>query len=74
MAEANRIDDKKLLVRRMTSHARLPEHGTGLAAGLDLYSAYNYIIARKSNILVKTDIQVQFPSGVYGRVSSRSGW
>ncbi|GFY57760.1 deoxyuridine 5'-triphosphate nucleotidohydrolase, partial [Trichonephila inaurata madagascariensis] len=44
-----------------------------LAAGYDLYSAYDYVVPAQGKVLAMTDIQVQVPPGHYGRVAPRSG-
>ena len=44
-----------------------------MAAGYDLKSAYNVVVPAEGKALVKTDIQIQLPSGCYGRVAPRSG-
>lgn len=36
-------------------------------------SAYDYKITAKGKALIKTDIQIELPSGCYGRVAPRSG-
>ncbi|RWR99558.1 dUTP pyrophosphatase-like protein, partial [Dinothrombium tinctorium] len=43
------------------------------SAGVDLYSAHDYIIRAKGKALIKTDIQLLFPPGCYGRIAPRSG-
>ena len=62
-----------LRVAKLSEHAFLPTHGSKLAAGFDLYSAYDYTIAAGARIVCKTDIQVAVPEGTYGRVAPRSG-
>ena len=44
-----------------------------MAAGYDLYSAYDYDIPAHGKIVAKTDIQVGVPDGTYGRIAPRSG-
>ncbi|XP_023237527.1 deoxyuridine 5'-triphosphate nucleotidohydrolase-like [Centruroides sculpturatus] len=58
---------------KLTKNAYAPTKGSKLAAGYDLYSAYEYIIPSMGKELVKTDIQVAIPEGCYGRVAPRSG-
>lgn len=58
---------------KMTEHAFTPTRGSKLAAGYDLYSAYEYTVPAKEKILAKTDIQIAVPHGCYGRVAPRSG-
>ena len=44
-----------------------------MAAGYDLRSAYDAIVPAEGKALIKTDLQIQLPSGCYGRVAPRSG-
>ena len=62
-----------LQVAKLTDKAIIPTRGSSAAAGLDLYSAYEYIIPAKNRALIKTDIQVKVPTGTYGRIAPRSG-
>lgn len=36
-------------------------------------SAYDYVVPARGKLLVKTDIQIEVPTGCYGRVAPRSG-
>ena len=47
--------------------------GSSLAAGYDLYSAYDYEIPAYGKLIAKTDIQIRVPDGTYGRIAPRSG-
>ena len=47
--------------------------GSKLAAGYDLYSAYDYIVPSQGKVMAKTDLSVRVPDGTYGRVAPRSG-
>jgi dUTP pyrophosphatase len=67
------MEDDTLKVAKLTEHAIVPTRGSALAAGYDLYSAYDYVIPANGKILAKTDIQVKVPHGTYGRVAPRSG-
>ncbi len=58
---------------KLTEHAFAPTKGSALAAGYDLYAAYDAVIPPKGKTVVKTDIQVAVPPGCYGRVAPRSG-
>ena len=40
---------------------------------MDLYSAYNYIIAAHRKRLCSTELQLEIPEGCYGRIAPRSG-
>ncbi|RWS29003.1 deoxyuridine 5'-triphosphate nucleotidohydrolase-like protein [Leptotrombidium deliense] len=62
-----------LKFKKITANAIKPTRGSQLAAGYDLYSAYDYLIPAKGKEIVKTDLQVMVPDGCYGRVAPRSG-
>lgn len=76
MAKTGKIEDNLkiyLRVKRLSEHAILPTRHSKLAAGYDLYSAYDCVIPSRGKLLVKTDIAIGIPSEHYGRISSRSG-
>ena len=58
---------------KLSPNATAPTRGSKQAAGIDLYSAYDYVIPSNERILVKTDIQIAVPDGCYGRIAPRSG-
>ena len=72
-------DSKKLRSTPILQFAKLSENaykstrGSALAAGHDIYSAYDYVISSKGKQLCKTDIQIACPDGCYARVAPRSG-
>jgi dUTP pyrophosphatase len=43
------------------------------AAGLDLRSAYDVVIAAGWKELIKTDLEIKSPAGCYGGIAPRSG-
>ncbi|KAG7189126.1 hypothetical protein KM043_008694 [Ampulex compressa] len=47
--------------------------GSNKAAGYDLKSAYEYVVPAQGKQLVATDLQVEVPTGTYGRIAPRSG-
>lgn len=53
--------------------ARAPTRGSPGAAGYDLFSIEDIIIAPGKRAVVKTGIILEIPEGVYGRVAPRSG-
>jgi len=58
---------------KLSPNAYTPTRGSALAAGFDLYSAYDYVVASKGKLVALTDIQIALPPGCYGRVAPRSG-
>lgn len=63
----------KLKVKKLSDNAYLPTRASPKSAGLDLYSAYEYILPANGKVLVKTDLMIILPKGTYGRIASRSG-
>ncbi|GIX89226.1 hypothetical protein CEXT_760781, partial [Caerostris extrusa] len=57
-----------LRVAKLTSNAKIPTKGSKLAAGYDLYSAYDYTVPSQGKVLAMTDIQIQVPPGHYGQL------
>ena len=62
-----------LKIAKFSDRAIIPTRGSSLAAGYDLYSAYDYTVLPWGKCLIKTDLQIIFPPGTYGRVAPRSG-
>ena len=58
---------------KLTDQAFAPTRGSKLAAGYDLYSAYDCEVPAHGKFCVKTDLQISVPSGCYGRIAPRSG-
>ncbi|XP_064471975.1 deoxyuridine 5'-triphosphate nucleotidohydrolase-like [Ornithodoros turicata] len=58
---------------KLSPNAYVPTRGSKKAAGYDLYSAYDYVVAPHEKALCMTDIQIEVPEGCYGRVAPRSG-
>merc|ERR1711988_2046174 len=63
----------KMQVCKLSEHAMVPTKGSKLAAGYDLYSAYDYVIPAQGKVIAKTDISIRVPDGTYGRIAPRSG-
>jgi dUTP pyrophosphatase len=62
-----------ILYEKITENGFCPTKFSKLAAGYDLYSAYDYIVPKRGKNLIKTDIRVAIPKGCYGRIAPRSG-
>ena len=62
-----------LRVKKISEHATLPVRGSDGAAGYDLASAYDYVVPARGKELVKTDLSMAIPEGMYGRIAPRSG-
>ena len=64
-------EEKVLYFKRLSDHSIPPTRGSEMAAGYDLYSAYDVTIPAHGKALIKTDIAVSLPEGCYGRVAPR---
>jgi dUTP pyrophosphatase len=62
-----------LKVKKLVSHAIIPQRSTTGAVGYDLHSSEGYVILPGHRAVVSTGLSFEFPSGVYGRVAPRSG-
>ena len=59
--------------KKLLDHAKAPTRATPLAAGTDLYSAFEYFIPPKGKVTIDTGIQLVIPTGHYGRLAAKSG-
>lgn len=57
----------------LTEYAQKPKRGSEFSAGIDLRSAYEYLVPANGNKLIKTDWKIQYPDGYFGKICSRSG-
>jgi dUTP pyrophosphatase len=62
-----------LRVRRTNSAAVLPRRSTEHSAGYDLFGLDDVYLEPQTVKLVKTGIEIEIPSGYYGKIESRSG-
>ncbi len=57
---------------RLSNEAQAPWRASPSAAGLDLCSAYYYVVPANGQKLCFTDLQIEFPENTYGRIAPRS--
>jgi dUTP pyrophosphatase len=73
----NLTNDMTLSVKLMSPNAQIPTYGSGYAAGLDVYSAYDYTIPSHTRMMINTDIAMSWEGddamNYYLRVAPRSG-
>jgi dUTP pyrophosphatase len=62
-----------LSFKQLDPRAVLPQRGSALSAGLDLYSIQEITIQPKQRGMAKTGLAVAIPPGFYGRIAPRSG-
>jgi dUTP pyrophosphatase len=64
---------RKLLVKLLDPSAKPPTRGSPGAAGYDIYTIEDYILAPKERKVFKTGIAMEIPEGLYGHTCERSG-
>jgi len=62
-----------LLVKFLTSNAKLPTRASAFSAGYDLSSVENTVVPARQRKLIKTGLSFTIPVGHYGRIAPRSG-
>ena len=62
----------KLCFKKLIGNVRAPRRGTDGSVGYDLYVAEEAVVPPLSHKLIRTDIALSFPPGLYPRVASRS--
>lgn len=62
-----------LIVKFLTSNAKLPTRASALSAGYDLSSVENTVVPARQRKLIKTGLSFTIPEGHYGRIAPRSG-
>uniref|UniRef100_A0A6G3MKC4 Deoxyuridine 5'-triphosphate nucleotidohydrolase n=1 Tax=Henneguya salminicola TaxID=69463 RepID=A0A6G3MKC4_HENSL len=62
-----------LKVKLLSFDSKLPQRGSEMCAGYDLFSSAECLIIARSRGVVSTGISIAVPSGTYGRVAPRSG-
>jgi dUTP pyrophosphatase len=62
-------------IKRLTETARIPERGSSLAAGYDLFAdiAEDITIAPHTTVMIGTGVAVAIPEGYFGGIFARSG-
>lgn len=63
----------KMNVLKLSISATLPSKSTSASAAFDLSAAHAACIPPGENGLIFTDLSIEFPPGVYGRIAGRSG-
>ena len=66
-------DSEPLNFQSLHPDSLLPTRGSLYAAGLDLYSIEDVLLAPNERCLVRTGLAVAIPDGYYGRIAPRSG-
>jgi dUTP pyrophosphatase len=62
----------RLKIRRLDSTVSLPSYGTNEAAGFDLASAYDVVVAPRQIALVRTGLVIEVPTGYFLAIFARS--
>ena len=68
------LGDNQLLVKFVSSHAKLPTRGSESAAGYDLYASEGAILPPSSRQFIDTGIAIAMKNrNLYARIAPRSG-
>ena len=59
--------------KKLDPRAVLPQRGSALAAGLDVFAIEDVKIGPKQRAAARTGLAVAIPAGFYGRIAPRSG-
>ena len=70
---ATEHEQEELLVTLLCESAKPPVRASAGAAGYDLFSSSDTLLAPRGRALAETGIAVAVPAGCYGRVAPRSG-
>ena len=62
-----------LRFKKLDQRAVLPQRGSALAAGLDIFSIEDVEIPPRQRAAARTGLAVAIPAGFYGRIAPRSG-
>ena len=65
--------DDSLLIKLLSSKAKMPTKESRMAAGHDLYAMEEVLIPARGQTLVDTGLAVGFPRRTYARIAPRSG-
>lgn len=63
----------EIQLHKTHQHARIPQKGTELSAGYDLYASESGTINQNERKMIDTGIQIAIPKNYYGRIAPRSG-
>ena len=69
----NTISFPPIKIKKLHPAARLPQRGTPLSAGADLFCLEAFTLEPGERKLVPTGLAIEIPPGFYGRVAPRSG-
>jgi dUTP diphosphatase len=62
-----------LRFKKLDQRAMLPQRGSALAAGLDIFCIEDVEIPSRQRAAARTGLAVAIPAGFYGRIAPRSG-
>lgn len=62
-----------LRFKKLDQRAMLPQRGSALAAGLDIFCIEDVDIPARQRAAARTGLAVAIPAGFYGRIAPRSG-
>ncbi|XP_053212782.1 deoxyuridine 5'-triphosphate nucleotidohydrolase-like [Panonychus citri] len=60
-------------IKLLSDRARIPKRDSPQAVGLILHAAKSKTIKPRDKVVVPTDLQIEIPTGCYGRITQRPG-
>ncbi len=66
-------ENEKMKIKRLREDAIIPTRGSSAAAGYDLYTTDETVIAPGQTVLLGTGLAMEIPEGYFGAVFARSG-
>ena len=67
------LDQYELKFKKLDPDATMPTKATDEAAGMDLYSTVDAIIAPGHSAMISSGLAVEIPKGFFGAIYARSG-
>ena len=64
---------KYLKIKLLDKTAQIPQKGSELAAGYDLFANEEKVVTRQGKAVIKTGVAISVPFEHYGRIAPRSG-
>ena len=65
------MSNEMLQVKFLSEHAKMPVRGSPRSAGFDLSSAERTIVPSGGRAVIKTDLSIACPEGMYARIAPR---
>lgn len=68
-----KLNESRLLIKKLSEDAEIPTRGSEYSAGLDLYSVHEETIDPQTSKAIHTHVAMSIPKGFVGLIYARSG-